>query len=503
MKRLFKVAALIACVLTAFPASAKVSPASLPASAPDSALELLVKGLKKIQANEGKAGLKLLEEAIHAPNFDDLPAEQRHAAYTLAASVAAEQGEWPHALEYSRKATAFDDVEGFEWHVFLSAAYHEQEWADCATALTTIARQWSNSLEEVRDEAIFRIVNKTKSLPGKDRLDLLNALYDAGWKVDGFAQPSGVWRDLALELLENGAAARAGAVLERVEDPYVAIGLRADMRFQPIIDPTSARLDISDLARKDIERFRANSASNPRSLEAVNQLSYRLFAARRFDDVLRLSEAAIAKAKSADRPYEDIADQLVWTMDQRSRALRAQGRWDEAVDQLRDAARRPERGDINVSHAINLGDLYNTVGRPRDALAAVADLGQASPYGLMQAEGVRAEATLQLKDAASLERSISFIRAHAADAPMSAIELLIITGHGDEAAERLIARLADSKERNQTLVDLQDYPPRPFETARMADRRRHWTAFMARPDVQAAVKKVGRIDRYDLDSPPG
>jgi hypothetical protein len=70
---------------------------------------------------------------------------------------------------------------------------------------------------------------------------------------------------------------------------------------------------------------------------------------------------------------------------------------------------------------------------------------------------------------------------------------LLCAGDQDGAAARMIARLDDPESRADALVELQDYLPPAHPTAfrRAADARR--AALKARPDVQAAVNRWGRI----------
>ncbi len=67
----------------------------------------------------------------------------------------------------------------------------------------------------------------------------------------------------------------------------------------------------------------------------------------------------------------------------------------------------------------------------------------------------------------------------------------------DEAAAGLIAQLQDPMDRSDALLELQDTrdaPPLPEEVLLTA----RWKQLKQRADVQAAVRRVGRIESYPL-----
>ena len=110
------------------------------------------------------------------------------------------------------------------------------------------------------------------------------------------------------------------------------------------------------------------------------------------------------------------------------------GRWDEAVAQLAAASLLMEEYGGNVDQLINLGYLYCSLGRPKDALSAIGSVtADTSPFGAMQFENVRLNAAYQLGDAKQIKRSLEYLRAHRADAPGTYEDALIYresTGSG-------------------------------------------------------------------------
>jgi hypothetical protein len=179
--------------------------------------------------------------------------------------------------------------------------------------------------------------------------------------------------------------------------------------------------------------------------------------------------------------------------------LWALGRWDDAVDELRRGAELLQDGGKNTSQNLALADLYCSLGRGQEALAAAraAEEGGVNPWGRMVLEKERAVASDILGDASGRETALSYLRLHEKDGPAALQDALQRTGDLDGAARVLAARLADPLERIDALYALQNYTRGPHSLwgGKWAARRNE---LLARPDVQEAVSRVGRIETYDL-----
>ncbi|HEX3845864.1 MAG TPA: hypothetical protein VHV81_00670, partial [Steroidobacteraceae bacterium] len=59
----------------------------------------------------------------------------------------------------------------------------------------------------------------------------------------------------------------------------------------------------------------------------------------------------------------------------------------------------------------------------------------------------------------------------------------------------LVEQLQDSDERQNALQRVQVYLPAP-STPRQLELEARWRTVIARPEVQAAIRRVGRIETY-------
>jgi hypothetical protein len=217
---------------------------------------------------------------------------------------------------------------------------------------------------------------------------------------------------------------------------------------------------------------------------------------------LAVADDAIAEIRDTNYPERRFVDYLAEYGDfltERAYALLDLGSWDEGVAQLKAAAGEFEHDRDNVGAAISLAEVDCDLGRPADASSVLAQITAGlSDYGQMRAEGVRLDVATQAGDAAQVERSLSYARAHRGDAPMSYLSDLIIANQLDRAAEELRRQLLDPNTRQNALGNVQTFTPERA-TPRDLEMRARWQSVLARPDVQSAIVRVGRVESYDME----
>jgi hypothetical protein len=165
------------------------------------------------------------------------------------------------------------------------------------------------------------------------------------------------------------------------------------------------------------------------------------------------------------------------------------------------ASQLHEKYSGNVDQLINLRGFYCSLERPNDALSSLRSLSAGtSPFGAMQLELVRLDAYAQLKDARQMARSLEYLRAHRADAPAAYGDALLVVNQQDRAAADLVGRLLDPELRQEALLGVQDFAPAPG-TPRDRELDARGRALLTRPEVRAAIDKVGRVASYPLEAP--
>lgn len=444
---------------------------------------------------------KAFDQAIRSGGFAQLPVPERNAALVGEADTADELGDharshvlWTQLSETPSASTR--DV----WHNRLATAYGLKDFVDSAHCVATIAPRWPEELRQMPGSFIREIRAGLGDSDEADRyrFELYDALYRASWK-DDTVDASSFWRDFSRLLLARHDVAKAKQVAAGITSPRIALSMLVDLRFDAITSGNPV-FDVEKLEAAALERARLEAATHPEKLALRVELLSTLLDSMRYEEALKLADGIVATVGEGKGPraFVDFDSHYNWILDDRERALIRLGRVDDAVVELERAAHQSEQGDANVSQAINLGDLYDQLGRPHDALAAVSRIGRMSPYGLMQLECVRLWAAIQLHDSEAIDRHMAYMRAHRADAMNTWDDALVLDGQEEEAASDLITRLRDDRSRTAALVSMQTYGDvrRPPLEAMLVDK---WRRIHARPDVREAALRVGRLVSVRID----
>jgi beta-barrel assembly-enhancing protease len=443
-----------------------------------------------------------LRTFVDARSFGTLPADTQHQALSTAGSLMAQHGTLEVGYAYLVRATVMPQATFRDWLERLEAAHRLGHEDDSVACLTVIARKWPANIAKFDSDYLFRIVDESRRLKHDVRLSLLQALYQAHWKLKWAIEPSASWRDLALLLVDKGRLAEAIDVSSHVTDIYVLIAMRADRRFDAVVSAAQSQFDIDAAAEREFHWFQSASENAPQSLELQSDVLRVLFEQRRYPAMLASADAVLSAIQSTNFPtklYEDYDEQQSLFLDLRAEALERAGRWDESVAELTAASLLSEKGRGNVSQLIDLGQLLCALGRPQDALSALGSVVTAtSPYGASAMEMLRLDAAVQLANSKQAEKSLQYLRVHRADSPSDYEYALILTNQPDRAAAELIAQLRDPDARQDALLFVQSYEP-AMGTPRELDLGARQRAVIARGDVQAAIRKVGRVEAYRLE----
>jgi hypothetical protein len=472
-------------------------------AASDVASQQLADARQLLADKDWPKALSALRSIIDSKSFSKLDSDIQYQVLMISGRTALDHGPPALAFGYLVRVTSMRQATDSDWYERLRAAGKLENKAATVSALTVLVQRWPDRARQLNDDYILRMLKVAKQLGDGSALPLLQSLYDAHWKQKWEIEPSSSWRDLALGLLEKGQFSRANAVAAHVTDPYVLIAMRADRRFDALVAANPAQFDIVAAADRAIEVFQAASEAAPRSLELKWRLVGALLSRRHYEAALAASDSVLFDIRATNFPerlYDDFADQRSTFLELRATALQRLERWDEAVAQMSAASLLHEKYSGNVDQIINLGILYCSLERPNDGLSAIAKLAaKTSAFGDMHLEYVRLDAAIQMRDTKQVTQSLNYMRAHRADAPYMYEYALLTAIHLGPAATELIRQLLDKDERQGALLGVQIFAPTP-DTSRDIEIEARRRAVINRPDVQAAIQKVGRVDSYPLEN---
>jgi beta-barrel assembly-enhancing protease len=444
---------------------------------------------------------RMLLGIIDAAPFGRLEPSEQHAALAATAALAFALKHTQSARELATRATAMPEASVVDWEIRARASDALDDSADALICIVQLASRWRAALSDVPDALIERTAMDAAHRDLNDPLrTMLQALYDARWRLSDGSEPSAMWLELTRLLLKQSNNDAAVDVASHITSPYVLIGMRADNRYKDVLKNHFVQSDVKKAAAAQIAQATSAMQAAPRSLRRIVSLATDLRQSRRESEALTLTVATRARLETlspAAAPYDDIARELPWIMNTEAQVLDQLGRYDDAIAKLRQAVAASQHTD-HVSHKIYLAALLCRTNHAAEALAALPGDGDSlSPYGRMQLEKVRVMAATQLGQVEDAQRALDYLRAHERVSPSTLQAALLWAGLIDEASQLLISRLQDPALRTDALQDIQQYsePPAP---PRLLEWRARLNALRERSEVRRAIKEVGNVDRYEL-----
>ncbi|MDG2525303.1 hypothetical protein P6166_08045 [Stenotrophomonas sp. HITSZ_GD] len=444
-------------------------------------------------------GQAKLEGMIADPRFDTLDPPQQAAALAVAGWSALGLQRVAQARALLERASVIEPSMAELWYM---RAVVDHQNGDRELAAAHLARHVGASpktLPELDTGVIYAFLRDAPP-EGEGRRALLQALFDARWTVGGSA-PTAEWYELAVLQYEAGDRDAVPATLARIDSADGMVRLRADRRFDPWVDRAAPRWNVRRAVQQQQDALRVANLLDPDDMSVLVNLAATMLSLGQYEEVLRMSEQVsavvdAAQAQNAQGPYTHM-DQFLWLMENRVEALRRLGRSDEALALRQRLRQMPELGQRNVSQALNLGEMLVGLEHPQEALAAIGELGQTSPYGEMVKHMLHLLAARQMHDEPAARQALDYLRAHRADAPRVWLSCLLLIDAQDEAAAFVRDELASPLRRGDMLFDLQDQPePEPLPAFAPLEPRAK--ALKTRADVRAAIDAVGRVEHYDI-----
>lgn len=464
----------------------------------------IVSIVEQLQGGDIAGAMTRLDAVVAQREFKDFEPDAQYSLITLQAAGAYALGEFPKALRLYRRLTDIRPDDPAAWFGRVSAAHGAGDAAETASSVIRMAGQGDESFGQLGDDFIRHLAGVSVLKAANGRVlqgRLIDALFQRGWDEDA----STLWTLRAAQLLDDGEEERAAAYVAKVSSARSRLAMSVDRRFDRLRAANPDTFDVTAALHTELTEARQAAEAQDAALNLVTTYSWALIDRGRFEDALAAIETAMPGGPGVkDTDAEPDPNDLIWAMDVRSRILVHLGRTEEALTQLRRAARRPENGGLNVSHAINLGGLYVDIDRPADGLDAVGDLEDPllAPYGLMQLNQVRACANHALGRDLETKVAVAYLTAHKDDDPSALETVAACTGDQTAAARALIARLDAPDLRMAALSEVQTYMPARHLTPGAERARAFREILLARPDVRTAIDRHGRIESWPVRGSP-
>lgn len=499
MPRILPLAALLVAALASTSATASITVAPQKPSVTADAMHQAYatrwdEAIQQSRSGNTLGALIAMERLMEDPMLDDFDAEHRGRAAQVAGWTAMVQKKPGQARRYLQRAQEALPEDAQILLTLMSLELSENQPAP-ATQHLLQALEHAEAPLPLEQAAINYLQYRLRDQP-QQRMALLQALFDNGWKGDGL-EPAGLWLVLATLQADNGHGADVPATLARIGSPAEIIRLRSDKRFDRYVDRTDPRFDPVQAAQKHLDELRVSGLLDHTLDARLAEFGNTLLMLDRNEEVLALTDGMARAAAEGESPSAAEAEWVAWLLTSRLTALRRLGRTDDALETARLATRIGALGPDGAEHQMNLGFFFSSLGRMQDAAATVDGMRGLAGYGKAAQALLQFAAARERGDAQAMGAARAVILAQRNDAPLFHREMLLEEGDLDGAAAVLIEQLRSPIERGEALASLQDmrtYPSLPGDVKIDAA----WRALKQRADVQAEVARVGRIERYEL-----
>lgn len=322
--------------------------------------------------------------------------------------------------------------------------------------------------------------------------DYLSHLRAVPWQSPaGRMTSDNAWAlELARLTIEGGDRTKTKALLDRADQPYVWLSVAQDRRFAALWPEFEAegRFDWIKLQTAALETLRERARAEPKLLIHVTGQIDALRALGRYDEALALGEDYARRFKAREA-FDDAEDQRAWVLNGHAYTLFDLGRYADADKVMAEAD-----GDDQVSQRINRAELLIDAGQAARALKVLDSVKEknSSPYGLMWRDASRACAKAQLGDLTAARAQAQAMAPRWKENGAALTKALVCAEQADEAAALYVRRLDDPATRAETLEAFRTGRAPPNETELHKAFRGRLAAVQARPEVQAALGRWGR-----------
>jgi hypothetical protein len=118
-----------------------------------------------------------------------------------------------------------------------------------------------------------------------------------------------------------------------------------------------------------------------------------------------------------------------------------------------------------------------------------------SEHGKAELETVRLLAGLELRDGARVNDALARLRELPATEGEAVQWPLVQAGQLEDASRLMLRKLSDPDRRSEVLLSVQRFSQDGW-TRRELEWQGRWEAFLSRPEVKAAIEKVGRREEF-------
>jgi tetratricopeptide (TPR) repeat protein len=451
----------------------------------------------------------ILSPILDSGQYDQLSVHYRHRFDDLLGLTGYWTGDYDSSFAAFKRATLSSEATGDDWGWRMDSAMLLHDFNEVYLSFKVWARTPEKPLAfgqfTMSDRTIADIDQGLGTLPNGAEAQLAFERYLSShdWRPAPTFSPDVIRLHEAINEIGVGNAARARQIAYGLRSADVLAIVDADKRFDGIVASDPKRFDVHAAAEATLAREREESRQDPDSINLQSNVASDLVALGRNEEALTAVEAILDAASRGPTPGQapTFVGDCSHVQVQKAYFLFYLGRTDEALSSAAQvgpdcAVKHAQTGSAQLTaiFLINLGRGEEAIAYLRPILAEdLTELAAANVWRM------RVCAATQAGDKTLAAMSMALLRDHSAKNPSALVDAQLCVGDLDSAAATVIAGLKDPRIRHLMLAEMQifrlDGVQTPFEKL-LEDRR---NVLRKRPDVRAAIEKVGRVKTYDID----
>lgn len=451
------------------------------------------------------ASLSILSRTKADPNYEKFSPKAHYAIDMLYGEATQGKYVFNEAHKAFQRATQYPDATEEAWVARFETALDTNDYADADVTFAKLRESFRDFVDNLSGDFVFRFERGLLTLPKSEERQFAfeDYLYEDGWLNGGTTMFIDTIRfHYAMHLMDKGNKERAAHILDKITSPHIIAVLKADKRFDAVLASNSDKFDVDAALKEKVEQSAAMQFKSLLPLCACEIYSSALYEAGRFDDsvktidkALRLIAPLMASVREADPSYDEHYTNLLF---QRALSLFALGRTDEAVGVASGLQWENCCGQNSDMPAV-MGQFLVWMGKGQEANEYLASFPRnyLAPQDVADTESLQVCAQIESHQTSGIQYELSELR-KAVYEPGAAIQGYLCADRLDDAANFVIAELADPQLRALALDQLQIYSPAAVQTEMQKSLQAKFAALRERPDVLAAVAKIGRINRYSI-----
>lgn len=477
----------------------KIINVSVSAQQPIGELTQLADAAEQAMANsEYEKAAGLFRRVFEAKNFEKLAEDRRHFILSSAAKIASMHSDFSHARTLYEQSSQSGLADGDDWMGRLNASWFLGDFDDAVASLSIIANHWPDELAYVSEWAMDSLLAQLRSRNVEAELAVLQTLFNTSWQTDLGLEPTHLWLRLIELLTQRNELQQALPVTSRIRDPLAVVTLLSDKRYASIVAAQPDWFSVEEAMDAGIIEARLAVDAHPHLLAPSVKLAQALLRADRSQEALLVINTHMArsalKSVIGDK-LEDSLSETVRALTLKAVALISLGDIDAAAAALELASRQMVPKD-RLEDLLSVAELQANLCLPQAALRTLERI-SARPED-SRSYFVRFMAARALGDSDAEQLALSALLQRATEAPSQAQRALLLVGDMDAAAELLIERINDPRQRSDALLELQEMADHAWPEPGL-DWRAGMSALTSRADVRATLNtNGGRVADYEI-----